>query len=318
MAKTLFHEIHGLKSHESFQLCLNEGFKEVRDLIDEMYNEVESFIGDPHFNNLFQQEFHGPFWQLYVTWVFLKYGYSKLVKPKSLGPDIVLEDGTIIEAINVSSGTAENKPTSAFDNNEYIGGVSEIPDRKTLLRITSGIDTKRKQYAKWITGGIVSEKQPFLIALNAGTVGYDAYSASGASYGEMAVFAMGQPYFEMVRNPVTNLPDPDNIRQAIQYNPRMSTPKGGVVELDLFLSNKADEVSGILFSPNNFIAIAKNVEEMSLGIQCIENGFSKNPISKNFLEGSQRSRVRIDEGIGYQLIRMTETAPIPVRISRSG
>ena len=296
LKKTLFNKKTCLNNHDPLFLCCSrKEYLEVQETIDQMYNEVYEYITDPHFENLIQTDFHGAYWQLYITWAFHKYGLSKLTIPKSEGPDIILEDGTIIEAVNATPGEGENRPDSLWGNKKSMeGGVVLDPDPKIVLRITNAISSKKEQHRKWVEDGIVFSDQPFVIAVNAGIVSPDVLPhLNEPSYGAKTVYAIGSLFLIMPRDPKTLLPDPDKIFTRLQYSPEKIKHNGKMVETDLFLTKNHKEISGLLFSPSHYLIILPNNRMKDL--EYLSNGMAKNSLPKGILNGIQNTWIEIEE-----------------------
>lgn len=287
--KTLFNKELCLSNHDPLFLhCLREELSKVRKIIDQMYNEVYEYIADPHFENLIQTNFHGAYWQLYITWAFHKYGLSRLTTPKSEGPDIILEDGTIIEAVNATSGEGLNKPDSLWGNNTSMEvRVVQDPDPKIVLRITNAIASKKEQHRKWVADGIVSSDQPFVIAVNAGIVSPDVLPhLNEPSYGAKTVYAIGSLFLIM-------LPDPDKTFTRPQYSPEKIKHNGKTVETDLFLTKNHKEISGLLFSPSHYLITLP--DGLMKDLEYLSNGMAMNCLPKRILYGIQNTWIELEE-----------------------
>lgn len=286
---SLFKLKPGLNHDTVFLTCLKKNFRDVRSKINQMYKEVHKYIPDSHFENQVQENFHGAYWQLYITWVFHKYGPSKLIIPGSDGPDIVLEDGTIIEAVSVTPGKGENRPETLWEDMKNVGGgIVKDPNPKIVLRISNAIDEKKKKYRGWVKKGIVKADQPFIIAINAGMVSPDVLPhANEFSYGAKTVYAMGSLYLAMPRDQKNGWPDPDRVITRLQYSPTKIKHNGSEVESDWFLKSDHKEISGLIFSPSHYL-IAFPYSHTG-DIEYLSNGFAKNKLPLRFIRGIQYS-----------------------------
>lgn len=294
--KTLFNKKTGLNHDPLFLNCLKEYFQEIRDVIDQMYDEISEFIPDSNFEDLIQTDFHAAYWQLYITWAFHKYGQSGLTLPNSEGPDIILANGTIIEAVNATPGEGENRPESAWGGKEVMGGgVVEDPDPKIVLRITNAIAAKKRQHQKWVENHVVSPDQPFVIAVNSGIVGYDVLPhLNELSYGAKTVYSIGSLYLMMPRDPDTLRPDPDKVFTRPEYSPTKIKHNGREVETDLFLKADHQAITGLLFSPSHYLITLPNNRMQDL--EYLSNGFARNELPRQILSGIQNTWVEVDEG----------------------
>lgn len=302
--KTLFTIKTGLIHDPLFLHCLKEkSLSEIRDVIDQMYDEVSNFIPDSNFEDMIQSDFHGAYWQLYITWAFHNYGPSKLIVAEPEGPDITLENGTIIEVVNATPGEGNNRPKGGWGGNEIEGGgVVEDPDPKIVLRITGAIAYKEKKYQDWISKKIVKPDQPFVIAINAGLTSLNVLQHPGDppfSYGAKTVYAVGSLFLMMPQNLETLLPEPDKVFTRPDYSPKKIKHNGSEVESDWFLKIDHQEISGLLFSPSHYKITLPNNRMKDL--EFLSNGFARNRLPKRMLRGIQNTWVEVNEkGSGFK------------------
>jgi hypothetical protein len=130
-----------------------------------------------HADNEFLREvrnnFHARYWEMYFTTTLILSGYE--VNCPKPGPDVgIINGGKRIwfECVSPTAGDP-NKP-------DYIappktnGEAYDIPNERIILRYLNSISEKYdRQYANWITKGIISTDDAFVIALNPRAVPLD-------------------------------------------------------------------------------------------------------------------------------------------------
>lgn len=132
-----------------------------RNLCNRLWETFEP-LADPHFVNEFSIEFNARFWEMDLTCAFIEKGYE-VCCPKP-GPDICLNHkGTNVwvEAIAPGNGTGAD-----YVPELTLGIAQAVPDEQLILRLTTALDAKRKQYVKYIDDGIISKEEPYVIAIN--------------------------------------------------------------------------------------------------------------------------------------------------------
>ncbi len=299
---TLFNPYKFADENSPYKFYLESPFQsDVRTFVDQMYSDIEPYIGDPNFKDMIQTDFHGTVWQLYSTWAFLKRGRSSLKKASAHGPDIVLEDGTIIEAVLANRGTGPDKPFAWSDVKPisdkdgikiYPVRSMPYPDPQIILRITNAIKVKLDQRDRWIADGIVTSSQPFVVAVNAGLLD-EAKDAYGGSYAARTAFALGNDVLVVPYDDEKGTGNIDKSYSKIEHKPAVEKSSGSPVKSDLFLNAQYSHLSGILFSPFHI----GNVVQLGHfnDLEFVSNGFSTNPLPKELLKDVRYTWAEIDQ-----------------------
>lgn len=302
MAK-LFKEVRHKNVDPNYEHNLNSKHRQhLRDCIEKMYEDVEQFIGDSHFEDLIQTDFSAAVWQLYVGYFLLKKSKVSLVKSAGHGPDFVLADGTIVEAVVAKRGTGADKPFSweevrptSDENGIKLYPVRSMPypDPQIVMRVTQAIDYKMKQRQAWISTGVVRADQPYIIAINAGLLDEASDCSDGISYGARVAFAVG----ELVMVVPLNLSEEDiktpEPYSKLNHKPSVSKKSGTEIDSNLFLNKSNEDLSGILYSAHTLINVING--DMFSDLELILNGFAKNKISADIFSGIQVTWADVDE-----------------------
>jgi hypothetical protein len=176
---------------------------------------------DKEFRKELRSNFDARYWEMYLTCSLIFAGHA-VTCPKP-GPDVgVTYKGRRIwfEATSPSCGA----PGSA----DYAGGPVEgpVPEEKIILRYLNSISTKYKeQYANWLTKGIVSEKDAFVIAINPWEIPWDHKDGDPPRILQ-AGYTIGTPYGEVERETLTPIGTGYQSRDKIMKESKASVDTG--------------------------------------------------------------------------------------------
>lgn len=216
---------------------------------------------------------------------------------------MVLENGTIIEAVLVKRGDGPDRPFDWSDVAPYSdengikvygGHALNYPDPQVMIRISSAISAKIKQHQRWLTAGVVREDQPFVVAVNAGAVEFADCQFGEPCYAARVAFAIGA---DKIVVPV-NMGGPGLIekeaRMEIEHLPAVEKRSKAEVPNNLFLDEKHQQLSGLLFSGTNFPTMMLHGHFSDLHF--VQNGFAKNPVSRELIENIRQWWIEFVEG----------------------
>lgn len=115
--------------------------------------------------------FRPHFWELYLAASFQAIGFALVPRRdrrgRDAGPDLLLTDGTAIEAVVAQPGVGPDAVTDAGT-----GIAVSVPDDAIRLRLLNAIDTKRLKADRYVTVGVHAAAAPFVVALNGALVPY--------------------------------------------------------------------------------------------------------------------------------------------------
>lgn len=238
--------------------------KERREKFDEMY-QVYAPYADRHFLSDLKKHFHERTWEMYIGYVLAKNGVTFSSTDK--GPDFLIEtpDGKIwIEAVAPGPGEGPDRvPEMVY------GMVSNVPQDKMLMRISSSLDAKYKKFRKYLDDGMVSPEDKLIIALNAG-------GFSWTVDGDMplilkALFAVGY----------RTLSRPINADMDAPLKPGVSTrtfvPKrsNSEVSTTFFLDKEHKIISAVMYSSKN---VLNHGDPIGSEISVIRNPLAISPL----------------------------------------
>ena len=160
-------------------------YSQIRDLppyelyrshVEEMWSQFEPYA-DRGFDKKIQLSFHQHYWEMYLGNALLQHGHKIAASLKNHGPDLYLLENNQkiwVEAIAVNRGTTEDAPPDLSNSLvEFMPGIKHsgaiakaFNEDPILLRYSSAIHNKYEGRTKYVTDKIVSESDPYVIALN--------------------------------------------------------------------------------------------------------------------------------------------------------
>ena len=181
---------------------------------------------DPDKRRKAKDQFLQNFWEMYLTCTLLEQGFE----PKRVGgegPEYYVEVNNRrvwIEAMAPEAGTHDDRvPEITY------GEACPVPTEQILLRFTSALDTKNRQYKRALEKGIVKQDEPIILAINSRAIPHAPYGAE-------------LPYFLKAFLPIGNLQTPINpesmecIEASYQYKDNILKANGSPVHTNSFLN----------------------------------------------------------------------------------
>jgi hypothetical protein len=220
---------------------------------------------DPEFRIEIRDNFDARYWEMYLTTYLIKEGFK--VKCPKPGPDvgIVFARRRIwFEATSPSRG-ADDAPDQVPALKVVTLGeepiVQDVPNEKMVLRYLNSIAEKRKQHASWLTQGIVSTEDAFVIAINPRRLGHEVADTVPPRILQ-AAFPLGNPYAVIDAN--TAKP----VETGYQFRDVIEKRSGAAVSTGVFLQNEYATVSGLLCSRAD---VVNQPEEPGSDFQLVPN-----------------------------------------------
>jgi hypothetical protein len=124
---------------------------------------------------VFAVDFNSVFWEMYLAAALLEAGISLVDRSERRstdgGPDIEARPTTWIEAILATGGKTDQRVIEPEVADFTIGATAAwVPDDRMLVRIETAVRTKREKYVAYRNRGIVRDGEPYLIAVNGGSM----------------------------------------------------------------------------------------------------------------------------------------------------
>jgi hypothetical protein len=142
-----------------------------KQFVETLWCQCSHLVG-PDIRVQAREHFHDRFWEMYLAVTLLKRGFE-LQRYGGEGPDFyadIRNHRVWFEATAPGPGTGENlvqEPTSTVI-------ATDIPTEKILLRFTSALSEKQKQYSAALEKGITSQNDSYVLAINSSKIPYAA------------------------------------------------------------------------------------------------------------------------------------------------
>jgi hypothetical protein len=165
------------------------------------------------------------------------------------------------------------------------GSAHDIEHNKSVLRCTQALDAKKKQHLKWVTNGVCSQHEAFIIAINGLNLDLDIYNTflpdiRRALYGAGDIYVLLDPK------------DPSYKESGYNFQPAIAKSENTPIPTTFFLERSNDHVSGVIYSTYWFMCLssspqycyvenvkAKNKTGSILGEFCQTYEYQSNQIS---------------------------------------
>jgi type I restriction enzyme S subunit len=253
------------------------GKKREREVLEGLWARYAPYA-DANFKTAIASDFQSHFWEMYLAVTLLDLGFP--LRPRrelgKEGPDICIslaETNIWIEAIACGASPSDNAESEdGFDENGF-----ETIDESVILRYTSVINEKFRKYEQYLNKGIVSNREPFLIAVNGSRV---AFSLPDNNPPDMipnivkAVMPFGN--YTIVVDRETN----QIVKDGYHYRNDIIKSTGNRVSTDVFLSQEYAGISAILFSN---IDISNLPEKFGDDLLFFRNPIALNPLLAGWL-----------------------------------
>lgn len=217
----------------------NPGKDAEKATLEKLWERYEPFA-DVNFKTAIASDFQSHFWEMYlaVTLLNMEFNLRRRCDTGNEGPDISIQSGETniwIEAI--ACGTISDDFWES-ENGEPI-------DESIILRYTSAIAEKFKKYEKYSREGILSNDDPYIIAVNGSRI---PFTQPNDDYGNMipdiikAVIPFGDNTF--IVDSLTN----QVVKSGYLYRPQIIKPSGNPVQTNIFFDPRYAGISAILYS----------------------------------------------------------------------
>ena len=226
-----------------------------RTLINELYHQFEPYA-DKNFSSHFPVKCLARFWEMFLGCSLINAGFGLVrrgARPGG-GPDLCIRDGNSciwIEAVVPSPGDGIDAVPPLTN------GI--VQEDKIVLRFSSAIRDKYLKYREYVNSGLISNREPFLIAVNGSNIPHCHDDPEVVPYAMQAVTPLGLP--QVIFEPNTNRV----IEEGFENRPRITKHSGSAVSTNIFLDDSFNLISGLLFSnAHPFYISSANLNTVSL------------------------------------------------------
>ena len=221
----------------------NPDRKDARDFVEGLWQKYYSYA-EPDLLKNAREDFHAKAWEMYLGCLFLAFNFNLQKKTKKEGPDLHLlwnNRSIWVEATAPESGTGDNA-VPEYKYNE----VSGQPSEQIILRFTSAIQKKFKQYNSYRSEGIINAADFYIIAINGGRIRYSLLAPT-LPYIVLSVLPFGDLAFAFDKE------SGKLVNSFHQYRDAVTTAKGSPVPTDIFMNKDYAGISAVLYSHMNVV-----------------------------------------------------------------
>jgi len=215
--------------------------------LEEMWSECEPYL-DSDFRNQFRSNPESRYTELHLTWVLLRGGKTLRRRDevkkadRDKGADVCIPDGgRRIWIENICQGHGEDTNPDQIPELRRDGGASWAPKEQVALRITNGLDTKRKVFDGYRAKGWVDTDDLCVVAIS----GAQYFTQSGSMdlpIAVQAVYPFGDEYVSI------NVETGEITGQGRHYSPDIKRGNGDIIPRDGFLTGAYSGISGLIWS----------------------------------------------------------------------
>jgi len=231
---------------------------------------------DPDFRSDFAPHVHQRFWEMYLGAWFLRNGYALCPRNRHAGPDLHLHhEGQDIwlEASAPDEGMGPDAVPSIYEPRPY----DPVPEDQIVLRFTNAVSFKTSKREEYVSNGVISSGDPFIIAVNGRGIPMTLFEGPLPAIIK-AVYPFGQ-YSITFR--VDTL---ETVRQGYHKRTKITKKSGSPVATDAFLSPASSGVSGILYSS---AALWDYPSSPGSEFLYVHNSTASNPLPRAFIRSGK-------------------------------
>jgi hypothetical protein len=248
----------------------------VKTFVEQLWQRYQPFA-DTDFRQKIQEQFHARFWEMYLTCAFLDRTLPvKRKTNKNRGPDIMIDHPARriwVEAMAPTGGAKDNPDRvqgSQYGPDTDIDAL--VPDEQITLRYTSAIRDKFDKYRKYLTDGVVSPSDAYIIAINSCKI----EDAELEIFPRIlrAVFPIDYPQFMISTNKM------GIVNRRFPSRPTIWRTSGSQVATNFFLNPAYKNLSGVIYSG---ASVQNLVRQLGEDFIFIHNPLTRNPIPHGFI-----------------------------------
>ncbi|CAK8722226.1 MAG: hypothetical protein CDV28_11639 [Candidatus Electronema aureum] len=245
--------------------------KNAKEFVIKLWQDSGKFL-DPKFPDKLASRFHQHFWELYLAATLHDVGFPLVEQKKEEGPDILLCNNSQcvwVEAIAVTAGDGNDAVPA-----NVCGQASPVPDEQIRLRLTSAFKEKFEKYQKYITNGIVSDNDQFIIAINAAIVP-SARLERELPFIVRCLLPFGHELLEI------NQQTMKAVNRTHTYQGEINKKSGTKIPVTIFQQEKYEGISAVIYSCSD---VSYNNVILGDDIVVVHNPLARNQLPHDFIK----------------------------------
>jgi len=242
-----------------------------RIILEKLWARYQPYA-DANFKTAIASDFQSRFWEMYLAVTLLDLGFNlrRRLELGNEGPDISIQtENTNIWLEAIACGTIPDDFAES-ENGDPI-------DESVILRYTSVIAEKFNKYEKYLQEGILSDSEPYIIAINGSRVPFALQVDNRANIiPDIIKSVMSFGDYAIVVDQCTN----QIVKSGYTHRPHIIKPSGKSVQTNIFLDQKYAGISAILYSNMDITGIPN---EYGNDILIFHNPIAANPLPRGWL-----------------------------------
>ena len=206
--------------------------------MEKLWKDFAPFA-DKQFLDEIETNLKSRFWEMYLGCAFIYNDFNLELPNHNGGPDLKINYNNTnlwVEAVTPQKGDGEDK-LKELPNMVVVN----VRQDKMILRIQNSIDEKKRKYSNWIDKNIVSENEPFILAINGSELTF------GITEREMplilrAISQFGDQYLTF------NKENFEIIDQGYHYENSVTKSSGTVINKNIIENEDYNFISAFLYS----------------------------------------------------------------------
>jgi hypothetical protein len=262
-----------------------------RAFVEQLWDRYSPYA-DRHFLQEIRRDFHGRFWEMYLTCTLLEAGVKhgfRVQCPKP-GPDILIEHAgrrLWIEAVTATTGDP-CKPDSLQPHID--GQMSLVPADKIVLRYSNAVAAKHAKFCDYLAEEIVSDNDSCVIAVNGWPLDY-SWATGEIPRFLKALYPMGALGFAI--DPATR----ELVERKHQFRPVIHKSNRSPVSTELFVNEHCVGISAVLHSDAHTFM----TQRLGADFQVAHNPLAAQPVAAGLIPSWREWRATAKQGGGYDL-----------------
>ncbi len=248
-----------------------------RELFEELYARFRIYANE-HFISEITKRFHQRSWEMYVGCTLLDMDMRFTVPGE--GPDFLISgsrgERTWIECVACEVGSGPDKvPPIVY------GRAQSVPSDEILIRLANSLSGKFSKYQKYLRDGIVRPDDRFVVAINAGEVGF---TDGPYPYIVRCTLAVGYPTLSWPKGQGGVGPG----KPGASSIPFITKKNGSKVSMMFLLDEEHSGISGVLYSKKT---VLNHSEDPRDDLILVQNHLAKNPLAEKMFLGIKTYKV---------------------------
>lgn len=228
---------------------------------------------DSNFRDEIACAFHQRYWEMYLGFGLLEAGLQ-LESNRTAGPDFkaVGHEGVVwIEATAPEAGTgADAVPEMVY------GQMQKVPDDRIILRLRGAIEEKYRKYHQYLESGQVSERDPYVIAINGRAVPHMESEGHPPKIVK-TLYPIGSAFVSFDQQ------TGEKVDEGFLRRYTIRKISGAEVDTTVFSSPNHAGISAVLYCNSNAGNHPEDPKSVGGDFTILYNDNAKNPIQRGFL-----------------------------------